>query len=440
MAKKIKNKIFSGELGGVFRGMFTLLIGAGLARVVGLASIPILARLYSPEDYGVLAVYTSIVAILAPILTLRYVTAIPLPKTDAMAFNLFALCAKLILFGTFFIAIILAKFRETIFGWFSIEELASYWWLIVIGVMGTAVYELFSMWATRKKDYKVIAKTQFSQSLSGNMIKIGLGLLTLKPLGLIVGQMVAQSGGIGTYLKNELKDFKQLQPILQSKKQKLLACYYQDFPKYRLPSQFLMVLSLQAPVLMMATLYDNEVTGQLSLAMMALALPVGLVGGAMAKAYYGEIAALGKNNLEKITALTLSIQKSLFLVGTPFAAIVFFLSEIIFTVVFGREWTMAGVFASILAPFILFQFTSSPLMEIINILGKQIVYLVLHSLRIVGFLGIYIFMSVNQIDAKGFVMVISLYLSAFYFFASALVLMMLLIERKRLRFYVNKSS
>jgi len=415
--------------------MLTLLIGAGLARIVGLVSIPILTRLYSPDDYGVLAVYTSIVAILVPFLTFRYVTAIPLPKTDAMAFNLFVLCAKLIVFWTAIITIALAVFGKTILSWFSMEELASYWWLIAIGVFGTASYELFSMWATRKKSYKIIAKTQFSQSLLGNMVKIGLGLFSVKTLGLIVGQVIAQSGGIGGYLKGILKDFKDLAPALKNKKQKLLAGYYKDFPRYRLPSQLLMTLSIQAPVLMMATLYDKEVTGQLSLAMMALSLPVGLVGGAMARAYYGEIAALGKNNIGKITKLTMSVQKKMFFVGIPLSITVFFLSEMFFVVAFGDEWRVAGSFASILAPFVLFQFTSSPLMEVVNILGKQIVYFVLHGLRVFGFLGVYVYLYANQISDKGFVVVVSLYLSAFYFFASMLVLTMLLKERKR--FFIN---
>src|SRR5690554_1208562 len=187
--KKIKgyfNRQLSSESGNVFRGMLTLIMGSGLARIVGLASIPILTRLYSPEDYGILAIYTSIVAVLVPVMTFRYVTAIPLPKTDAMAYNLFVLCAKLIILSALFIGLLLAIYGKTILEWFSMEELASYWWLIAAGAMGAASYELFSMWATRKKDYKTIARTQFGQSLLGNLVKLGLGMLAVKPLGLIV--------------------------------------------------------------------------------------------------------------------------------------------------------------------------------------------------------------------------------------------------------------
>lgn len=426
LLNKIKQKLFQGESSNVFRGMFTLLIGAGLARVVGLISIPILARIYSPEDYGVLALYTSFVAILAPFLTLRYVQAIPLPKTDTMAFNLFLLCFKLIVFGSVVVAIILFTFGETLFGWFNMQALMPWWWLVVIGAAGTAVYELFSLWATRKKQYKVIAKTQFTQSLIGNLAKIGLGLIAFKPGGLIVGQFLSQSAGITSFVKEVKYDFKNLYPKIKNKRQKFLAKYFQDFVWYRLPSQILMILSIQAPVLMMAALYNKEVTGQLSLAMMVLSLPVGLIGSAMAKAYYAEIAELGKNNIKKITEITITVQKKLFLVGIPFAILVYLLSEFVFVIFFGEEWLLAGTFASILAPFILFQFTSSPLMEVINILGAQVVYLILHSLRIIGLLFIYLYIYYSQEEVMGFVGLISIYLAVFYFFASLLVFFLLI--------------
>src|SRR5690554_58835 len=345
LIKKIKayfNRQLSGESGNVFRGMITLVIGAGMARIIGLASIPILTRLYSPEDYGVLAIYTSIVAVLVPILTLRYVTAIPLPKTDAMAFNLFMLCAKLILVGTLLISLVLAFFGETVLGWFSMQEFAHLWWLIAIGMMGTATYELFSLWATRKKDYKVIAKTQFTQSLTGNVVKIGLGLLSLKPLGLVIGQLIAQSGGVGSLFKNAYQDFKKLYPSLSNKKQKLVAKYYQDFPWFRLPSQFLMALSTQAPILMMSALYDKESTGQLGLAVMALSLPVSLIGMSMSKAYYAEIASIGKTDPEKIWQVTVNVQKKLFIVGLPAAVFLLFFAKPLFGFVFGDEWHTAG--------------------------------------------------------------------------------------------------
>lgn len=428
MITKIKNlarRQFQGEAGGVFRGMITLAMGAGLARIVGLASIPVLTRLYSPEDYGVLAIYTSIVAVLVPILTLRYVTAIPLPKTDAMAFNLFMLCAKLIVVGILLISLILGFFGETVMGWFSMQEFAHLWWLIAIGVMGTATYELFSLWATRKKDYKIIAKTQFTQSLTGNAAKIGLGLLSLKPLGLVIGQLIAQSGGVGSLFKNAYQDFKKLYPNLSTKKQKFVAKYYQDFPWFRLPSQFLMVLSVQAPVLMMSALYDKESTGQLGLAIMALSLPVSLIGAAMSKAYFAEVAAIGKRDIRKIRKITIDTQAKLFAVSLPITIVFMLIAKPIFSMVFGDEWTVAGDYAAILSPFILLQFTSSPLVQVINIVGSQIVFLMINLLRISALVLVYFLVKIIGFNNVQFVMLISGTLFLFYLSVSVFIFLIL---------------
>ena len=81
--------------GSVFRGMFTLALGSGAARLISIAVIPVLSRIYAPEDYGVLSVFIALTAILAPLLSLRYVTALPLPRHPGLAMSLFALCVGL---------------------------------------------------------------------------------------------------------------------------------------------------------------------------------------------------------------------------------------------------------------------------------------------------------------------------------------------------------
>lgn len=418
---KLFRKESSAETVNLFKGMFILAKGALLARAIGLASIPLLTRIYSPEDYGILALYTSLVMMLAPVLTLRYVQAIPLPKTDGMAINLFFLCLKLIVLGSFVVALILAIYGSAILGWFDMHALAPWWPLIVLGSAGTALYESLSLWATRKKQYKILAKTQIAQSLAGNLAKIILGLIAIKPAGLLIGQFIAQSGGIGSLIKHSWRDFNQLRSKLSRKKSIFAAKYYRDFPYYRLPSQVLMVTALQAPVLMMAALFNKELTGQLSLAILALSLPTSLVGSAVAKAYYAEIASLGKNNISKIKKISFSVQKKLFSIGFPLTVIAVFTAEILFVVVFGEKWRVAGGYAALLAPFILFQFTSAPLMEVINVVGSQLHFLILHSMRIFGLIGLFFLAKKSHLDSSEFVLILSCYLSIFYFLASAFV-------------------
>ena len=66
----------------------SLLAGGAVAgQAIIVAASPILTRLYSPEDFGVLAVFASLLSILSIVASLRYQLAIPLPKTDEEAAN-----------------------------------------------------------------------------------------------------------------------------------------------------------------------------------------------------------------------------------------------------------------------------------------------------------------------------------------------------------------
>jgi O-antigen/teichoic acid export membrane protein len=413
MNVKLKKIFFTGESRDVFKGMMTLLVGAGLARLVGLISIPILARIYTPEDYGVLALYTALIAVITPIMTLRYVHAIPLPKTDVMAFNLFTVCLKLIFIFSIVIASILVVWGEGLLSWLNMEALIPWRWLIFLGVVGTSLYELFSLWATRKKQYKVIAKTQFTQSLIGNVVKITLGLLGYKPSGMIIGQFLSQSAGITSFLKSAREDFKAYTSRISLSKEKLVAGYYRYFVWFRLPSQFLMVLSVQAPLLMMATLFSTNIVGQFGLAKMVVMIPSSLIGQAVAKAYYAEVASLGKNNVKRIQTLTLNVQKKLMLFGAPPIIVFAMLSPWLFVVVFGEGWIVAGEYARILSPYILLMLISTPLIQVLNIVGSQLTFLMINVCRVLGLLSLFYLAKYFELTAYEFVIAFTVFSSCY---------------------------
>src|SRR5690625_1179760 len=65
--------------------------GAAAAQLITVAFAPIITRLYGPEAFGVLALFTSLVAILTPVTSLAYVHAIALPSDDEDAIALLGL-------------------------------------------------------------------------------------------------------------------------------------------------------------------------------------------------------------------------------------------------------------------------------------------------------------------------------------------------------------
>ena len=77
------------------KNVITLITGTALAQAVPIAITPILTRLYTPEDFGVFAVYMALSSILVVLVTGRYELAIVVPQKDEDAINIVALSVVL---------------------------------------------------------------------------------------------------------------------------------------------------------------------------------------------------------------------------------------------------------------------------------------------------------------------------------------------------------
>lgn len=398
----------------VFRNMAMLAGGSGVAKIVGVISIPIITRIYTPEHMGVLAVFVALTAMLVPFGTLRYSMALPLPKNDGLALNLAVLC--LISLGVMSVvtALVLSFFAKPILTLLDMQLLLPYWWLLIFTVIGAGLYEILSQWAIREKAFRIIAKTRVWQSLSGSFVKIGLGLLALKPLGLLLGHMVTQAGGILSLANSFKKKFKARGRFVSKRRILFLLKHYSAFPKYRLPSQFLLVFSVQAPLIFSAKLFGAETTGQLGLALTALALPIALFGQTTGQAYYGEIAKIGRKNPGQIRKITKCVLKRLFILSIVPASILVMGGPWLFSVLFGEAWYNAGIFARILAIYLMAQFVSAPLMNVLNVFERQGLFLRVNVGRVILVVLIFSFSFYFDFSATLTIFFYSIVLTAHY--------------------------
>lgn len=379
--QKLVHKLFSGPAEAIFKGMATIAFGTLIAKFIGIVTIPLLTRLYGPESFGVLAVFNSILAFLMPLATLRYVVAVPLPKSDAMALNVFFLTVIITLFVTAAAALVLGFAGPFLFSALDMNAIGPYWWVVIIGLLGGVAYELLTMWATRKKDYRIIARTSVIQSVAGVSTKIGLGLLSIAPMGLIAGQVVSQSGGITSLVGRFYQDFKSNIHKVTLKRIFLVACAYRDFPAYRLPSQFILIFSQQVPIIFVASFYGASVAGQLAIAKMLVSLPVQFLSGALTKAAYGELASIGMNELERIKSILRSLVSRLFFLSSAAAALIFFLAPMIVPAFLGSEWKDAGLFASSLSVYLVATIIAVPMPAFVNVFDRQREFLIWNVLR-----------------------------------------------------------
>ena len=181
---------------GFVRSVSVLVGGTAFAQALMVLVLPLLTRLYTPEDFSVLAVYSSILGIVSVAACLRLEIAIPLPQRDEDAANLLALalCSSAGVAGLS--ALIVVLFPVQIVALVAQPKLLPYLWLLPLGILLSSSCAALQFWTTRKKRFSVIAKTHLTQAIGGAGTQAGLGWASIAPLGLLLGQMISSGAGI----------------------------------------------------------------------------------------------------------------------------------------------------------------------------------------------------------------------------------------------------
>ena len=365
----------------IFRAMATLILGSGIAKVISLISIPIITRLYSPDDFGILAVFTAAVAILAPLLTLSYHLAVPLPRQASVAGTLVWLAFFPSAFCAFVLTAILWTYNFQILSALSVSALIPYWWLIVIGIFGFASFETLSMWATRERAFGQLSRLNVRQALFGNLVKIAAGVFGAGPIGLMVGAIVGKSSGTLTLFAANRAALEGARQRLTIRRLIAVAKRYSSFPLLRFPANQLTALGQHFPVVFISTMYGTEIAGQFGLTMLAFALPVTLLAASMSKAYYGEVAQLTHSQPGAAYHVTKEIVWRMLAISLVPTVFIVLWGPHLFALIFGDEWSQAGEFARYIAPLLLVQIPGSSIHFIFAIRRKEKTYLYFSAQR-----------------------------------------------------------
>ena len=142
------------------RNVLTLMTGTTIAQAIPIAISPILTRIYTPEDFGMFALYMSIASIIAIVATGRYELAIMLPKKDEDAINIVALSIIISFFVSFISLLIVFIFNTQITNILGNPEISIWLYFIPLTVLLTGIYQSFNYWSNRKKQYKRLAKVE----------------------------------------------------------------------------------------------------------------------------------------------------------------------------------------------------------------------------------------------------------------------------------------
>lgn len=344
----------------LYKGVFILGSGTAVAQLIGIISMPIITRLYAPSDMGVLAVYSSILAIFGVGATLRYELAYGLPKENEDLINLFGLCLMLLCVTTTGFALILLFGRDLLINTFDLCSIKQYTWFLLIGFFGMSLYTMLNYWAIRQQDYRRITYTMINQGAGSSVCKILLGILSFGSVGLIIGHIVSQIAGITTLARAMWKKERKNLKAISWSRMKSVAKTYRSFPVFNFPASIVNTISLQLPPLMLLALYGSEVVGFYALANMLVVLPGSLISGSMGQAYLGEASKMIRERSGGLRSLYTRTLKHLSIIAIPLIGIPALCSPYVVPIIFGMDWVEAGWYCWPLAVMVIANFVASP--------------------------------------------------------------------------------
>lgn len=359
------------------RNVSVLAGGTAFAQALGILVLPLLTRIYSPELFGLLGVFSALLSITSIVSSLRYDIAVPLPESDESAANLLALALACLVAVTLFLAIVMLFFSRPIAGLMNTPSLAQYLWLLPIAVAATGAYGAFQYWATRKKAFGIIARTRVEQSIGGVLTQLLLGWGGAGALGLILGQIVNSGAGFWGLARRAFHEDRASFTAVRLTTMKEVARQYDRFPKYSTLEALANTAGIQLPLVLIASFATSVEVGYLMLAMRIMQAPMSLVGSSISQVYFSRAVDEHRaGRLGDFTARTLGGLAKAGVGPIIFAGIV---APSVFGLVFGANWQRAGALVAWMTPWFVLQFLASPISVALHVTANQRKALILTS-------------------------------------------------------------
>lgn len=349
----------------ILRAISTLASGTAFAQLLSICALPLVTRLYTPQDLGVIASFITLVTLPAVIACLRYETAIALPPAESTARQLLVISLIAAAVFSCLAGIILWMDQGILAGWLNTPDISGYLWLIPFGIFLSAALSAFQFLAIRNQKYLGVAQSRILQSVTNLGLQLGLGYTGYGSKGLIAAFMTSTLVGCMSLFGR----FKLHAPDVTRGSLWATASAYKNFPLFSSPEALASAAGNQIPILLIAASASTSEAGFLLLASRAVSSPIQIVGMAISQVYTSRAPEQYRANTT--SGFTAEILRPLATYGTGPIIFLALAAPDVFTIVFGQQWHRAGEIALWLGPLNALQLLALPISPIMNVRNLQ---------------------------------------------------------------------
>lgn len=338
-------------------------------QIIPLLFIPLITRLYSPEQFGILAFYLSIVTIVGGVASGKYELRAVVVSDSNDSHDLFmcAILSAICVAFIFHLLVMVVKHLEP--EWLS--GLADYYYLIAIGAFAIALLQIMNYWAIKKEYFLKLSYIKAIQAACLVAVSISLYYTPFQGEGLLAAEVVSRllAGGVIFFFVSKI-DFSKFNLKSAIK----LGIGNIGTPLRLVPASLMNLGAKQLPIYFFTIFFNPTFTGFLMISQRLIMTPLSVFSNSIAQVFLQKTAVefQEKGECKKTYLIGLLVLSLIPLI--PFVIIYLYIEPLV-ELFLGKQWVGVGEFIRVLMPFYYIYFVSGTLNILIISSGRELLNL-----------------------------------------------------------------
>lgn len=323
-----------------------LVSGTIAAQAIPLALHPFLRHIYTPEDFGAMAVFLSIFSMLTIVSALRYEATIVLPKENNEAANILGLTFIISFLFNMLMGLVLLLFKTPIIEFIGLPlKYSNFIFLLPITSFLFSLYQSMNYWLIRQKAFKASSTNKIVRRAVEGATQLTLGLLKI-PGGLFIGDFFGNFSNVISGIRQIYKNGFSGNVISKQQLSYVLEKHI-DYPKFNVIPTLLSSAASLLPFLFINKFYSTESVGFLDLSRMVLSIPLIFISATIAQVLFQQITEK-KHQGVSIKKDLLNISYLLFGIIAIEVIVLFLFGDQLFQLIFGESYLLSSIYSKIL--------------------------------------------------------------------------------------------
>ncbi len=346
-------------------------IGTVIAYMLGFLLLPLVTRFYKPEHIGAWQIIFGFIALLVPLATLRFESALVLEKSIKIS----KILLSVILINTIFIVTsLLFMFffigsEKTLI--LNLEINQDLFLFSAIGIFLQSIFFVFNALIIKHKKFKIQAVGKILRSLSIPIIAL-FSLLVVDANNtsyIIAGLLAIMMQGLFLFYFLDKKYFKDLFLLKKSEMKKAII-KYKVYPLYMVPYALSQGAIWQITLVSLGALFSASTIGAYTIAKQLVYMPVSLLSTGLRPVIFSYASSAPRYDNE-INDYIYKLLINIINISIPFGVFAFFYLPDIINFMLGEGWEEAGEFSRWILISAILAMQTSWLDRMLDVYGRQ---------------------------------------------------------------------